>query len=170
MSIEEHSYQTAVDLAQRGDMQSARNILKELIARHEDDEQTWVWLAATYASDESRVRILEAAVQRYPQGKLVYKALNVLQTRLETEEMRMVENSTAAPQLEFPIEPPPEQIIKARTVATPNGDAPRTPERAGRRPVGTPEVNDSSDIWKLVLAVGVVVITVLTAYLWTQLR
>lgn len=181
---DERAFRNAVNLARRGEMKAARRILKDLIENREDDEQAWVWLAATYASDDTRLRILQAANLRYPQGELVNKALQLLQRRIEQREMRMVATEKSAPQLEFPVEPPPENFIPARTVP-PQPEEGRTGVGAGipaTRP-GPSAIEEEAelaeptrapaqgnDLWKLALAISVVVLTILTAYLWTQLR
>ncbi len=166
MPVDDRAFRLAVNLARRGEMQAARNLLRDIIERKEDDEQTWLWLAATYKSDDTRLRILQVAYRRYPEGALVQKALDTTQRRVEQKKIPGIENGEVAPQLEISVVPPTEQTIEAGAVSA-------VSETAADRGSGSTDAESpvkSSDWWKLLLGVAVVLFTILTAYLWTQLR
>lgn len=166
MPVDERAYFTAVNLARRGEMQAARNILQNMIKKREDDEQTWVWLAATYASGEARLRILEAAVKRYPEGEMVGKALDLLKQRIEQQKLRTAEKEQASPLP--PVVPPSKKELSA--------GPPGLKRETGNKPAGATQsapykkTTRAGDLGRMALAVGVVLLTIITAYLWTQLR
>ena len=167
MPFDERAYRMAVNLARRGEMQSARRLLQDMIEKHDDDEQTWVWLAATYASEETRLRILQAGLQRFPQGELLQKAFELLQRRIEQKQIRLAEAEKPAEQLESAALSS-EQAQPA--VPDPQSSAENGPAIEGEPPPPRRVRENDGDLWKVALAVAVVVLTIITAYLWTQLR
>ncbi len=149
----ENPFKLAVSLIRSSELKTARRLLQEIVEKKEDDEQTWVWLAVTYTSDETRMRILQYALRRYPESALLQRSLLTMQQKIE-QKLIGSENieETALPPLA-------EQSISERepTAAT-------TPESSAQ-PVETQTENNNH---MLLLAVGIILITVIVAFVWAQ--
>lgn len=150
----EDPFKLAVSMIRGSQVESARGLLKEIVEKKEDDEQTWAWLAVTYNNDEIRMRILQYALRRYPESALLQRSILTLQQKME-QKLSGSEHREEAQHL-LHVEKNDRGEPGITTLPNPSEQISKEPFENNNR--------------MLLLAVGIILITLIGAFIWAQFR